>query len=262
MRPILPITDSKSRWDHYSAAPLIRDGSVYVGSRDGCVHALSLESGAKVRDYCSSDEITARPVIDGGKIYYASFDGNVYAARLSDGQMLWKHETYGALTRDLVLAGNRIVAGSRSYDLMAIDKRSGHRLWTHYDWWSWIDSVPEIHGDELLIGSSDSQRVYRLNTVNGRTVWATFIGGWAWPRPSLGKTVVYAGFVGTTMPYVGKRIGGLAALDARTGRIKWMINSKPRADSPIYGFAAAPLVALGKVYVADLDGTVFAFPAK
>lgn len=261
-QPILPIDNQQSRYDEYSATPVAHAGVLYVGSRDGCVHALNTTSGAKVHDYCATDSITAAPVIDGGQIYYASLDGKIYAARLSDGSSLWTYDTKGAVPHDLAQAGKLIIAGSRSYDLVAIDKSNGQRAWTHYIWWSWFDSFADVGRRDVLTGSSDAQRIYDLDASTGRPIWTTFLGGWAWPKPARSKSLVYAGLIGTEMPYVGKRVGGLAALDARTGALQWVYRT-PHGDKDIeWGFAASPLVVGNRVYAADLRGTVFAFEAQ
>ena len=265
LKPLFPLTDLSSpdsRWDHYSAAPVIHAGIVYVGSRDGCIHALTQTDGTKVRDYCHDEEITGSPVVESNRLYYPSFDGNVYAVRLSDGKPIWKYDTHGAVPRDLKLSGDRILAGSRSYDLVAIDKTRGSGAWTRHSWWGWVDSVPEVHARDLLIGSSDAQRIYDLDAANGRPIWTTFVGGWAWPKPTRAKTMVYAGLIGTAQPYVGKRRGGLAALAARTGRLEWVFQTPHGDKDAVYGFAAAPLVIANRLYAADLNGTVFAFPAR
>lgn len=261
-QPILPIDNPKSRYDEYSAAPVADAGILYVGSRDGCVHALSTTTGAKVRDYCATDSVTGKPVIERGNLYFPSFDGKVYALRLSDGSPLWTYDTKGAVPHDLALAGKLILAGSRSYDLVAIDKSTGRRVWTRYVWWSWVDSFADVGRHDVLTGSSDAQRIYDLNASTGRPVWTTFLGGWAWPKPARSRSVIYAGLVGTAMPYVGKRVGGLAALDARTGALQWIYRT-PHGNNDIEsGFATSPLVVGNRVYAADLGGTILAFEAK
>ncbi len=262
IKALTDLSDFNSRWTHYSAAPIIRAGIVYVASRDGCVHALNTSDGSKVRDYCGDEEITGAPVIDANRLYYPSFNGNIYAVRLSDGAPVWKYDTHGALPRDLVLAGDRLLAASRSYDLVAVDKRSGTARWKMHSWWGWVDSVPEVHSRDLVIGSSDAQRIYDVDTATGRPIWQTFVGGWAWARPTRDGNSVYAGLVGTEQHYVGKRRGGLAALDARTGRLKWLLETQHTDGVAAYGFASAPLVVGGILYAADLNGTVFALPAN
>jgi outer membrane protein assembly factor BamB len=162
----------------------------------------------------------------------------------------------------LVPSGELLLAASRSYDLVAIDRRKGSLRWKMHSWWGWVDSVPEVHLRDLVIGSSDAQRIYDLNAATGRPIWQTFLGGWAWPRPTRAGQTVYAGLIGTEQRYVGKRRGGLAALDTRTGRLKWLFETPHANGVALYGFAAAPLVVGRSVYAADLNGTVFAFPVQ
>ncbi|HET9640350.1 MAG TPA: PQQ-binding-like beta-propeller repeat protein [Allosphingosinicella sp.] len=255
----LEIGDRNSLWDHYGASPVIRGKHAYVGSRDGCLYAFETTSGRQARRICTEGQITATPVVADGRLFFASFDGHVYAARLTDGAILWKRDARGAVPRDLALAGGRILAGSRSYDLLALDPESGRPEWTRYVWFSWIDSPPLVSAGKLYIGSSDSRRVFALDSASGRPLWTTRVPGWAWARPAAGATAVYAGAVGTTGRYVGRRDGALAAIDRRDGRLRWRLDVASPKGAALHGFAAAPLVAGGRLYAADLSGTVYAF---
>jgi outer membrane protein assembly factor BamB len=257
--PRLGIGDPNSRWDHYGSSPVLSGGVAYVGSRDGCLYAFDGRSGRQERRICTGDRITATPVVANGRVFFASFDGHVYAARLADGTILWKRDARGAVPGDLALAGGHILAGSRSYDLLALAQDSGEPAWSRYVWFSWIDASPLVSVGKLYIGSSDSRRIVALDAASGRRLWATRVPGWAWARPALGVTAVYAGAVGTTTRYVGRREGALAAIDRPDGRLRWLFEPAHAPDAVLYGFAAAPLVAGGKVYAADLSGTVFAF---
>jgi outer membrane protein assembly factor BamB len=256
----LPAEDPKSRGDHYSSSAVVAGDSVYAGSRDGCVYRFNAESGATIGRYCATDLITATPVVDGDRVYFASFDHYVYAAERDTGRIVWKRDTHGAVPRDLALAGHNILAGSRSYDLTAFDKTTGEPAWTRYYWFSWVDSVPNVVGSTIYIGSSDSLRVYAIDAGTGKKLWESQVPGWSWARPAVGKSTVYASVTGTAMQYVGPRSGGFAAIDRQTGRPRWMIESKkPEKAGAIYGFASAPVVANGRVFAADLDGNVSAF---
>ena len=83
--------------------------------------------------------------------------------------------------------------------------------------------------------------------------------GWAWARPAVGRTTVYAAVTGTAGPYVGPRAGGFAAIDRKSGKLRWFVPSEKPDKAPVYGFASAPVVENGMVYAADLAGHVFAF---
>ena len=122
---------------------------MYVGSRDGCIHAFLLQDGTGEQLFCSSDIITSTPVVQGGTVYFGSFDGHVYAARAGQG-IVWNHDMHGAVTTDLGLAGGRIIAGSRSYDLSGLSLRAGAATWTHYFWFSWVEFSPAVVGSRIL----------------------------------------------------------------------------------------------------------------
>jgi outer membrane protein assembly factor BamB len=258
----VPITSRNSEWDHYSAAPILSDGKLFVGSRDGCVHVLRAADGVEQRKTCIGSAITGTPIVEGGRVYFAGLDGIVRAVRIGDGASLWTYDTHGAVPRDLGSAGPLILAGSRSYDLVAIDKRTGRRAWTHYVWWSWVDAAPNVGRSDILIGSSDAQRVYRLDQRTGRAMWTTRVNGWAWTRPERGNRIEYTVTNGTTTNYVGKRDGGLSALDLRSGRLEWRFSTEHRADDALFGFAAPPLAFAGRLFAADLNGSLFAFKAE
>jgi outer membrane protein assembly factor BamB len=167
---------------------------------------------------------------------------------------------HGAVTTDLGLAAGRIIAGSRSYDLSGLTLRAGVPAWTRYFWFSWVESSPAVAGPQIYIGSSDACSVYSFDARTGAKRWQSRVPGWSWPRPAIGNRAIYAGVIGTTEAYVGVRKGGLAALDRRTGRLKWIFSSSPPAESGSwYGFAASPLARRGMVFAADLRGDVYAF---
>ncbi len=79
-----PATGAK-RWE-YATGDVIRgtspavadDGTIYLGSDDGLIHALTAE-GALIRTYATGAPIIASPVLSGGKLYAGSTDGKLYA---------------------------------------------------------------------------------------------------------------------------------------------------------------------------------------
>ena len=256
------MSDPASRWDHYSSSVVLFDGLAVVGSRDGCVYTLNQHDGAVRQRICSKDSIASTPVVTGGRVYFTSFDHKLYAAELNTGAISWTHDLRAAAPGDLTLVDGRIVAGSRTYDLTAHDPATGEVEWTNYFWFSWIDSAPVADRGQLFVGSSDGLRIFAIDPATGRTGWSTFLGGWAWARPAFDARNVYAGAVGNpNLPYIGPRIGGLAAADRATGRLKWIFRPPHDRGAAISGFASGPLAANGRVFAADLEGNVYALPA-
>ena len=260
-KPRLPIDDPQSRWSHFGSSPVIAKGLAIVGSRDGCVHAFDARTGRARHRICSKDEITAAPVVIGDNVYFGSFDHHVYAANLRTGRALWTADMKEPVTSDLLRVGDAILAGSRSYDLSALHLGTGKRLWNRYVWFSWIDASPVLEGQLLVIGSSDAQRIFAMDAADGRVRWKSFIGGWAWARPAIGERTIYAGAVGTSMHYVGRREGALAAIDRTNGHVTWLFKPPHDPKAVMSGFAAAPVLADDTLIAADLEGNVYAFAA-
>jgi outer membrane protein assembly factor BamB len=253
----LPITDAHSEWDHYSSAAAVAGGLVLAGGRDGCVHALDRSSGQRRWRTCVGKMVTATPAIADGAVYFGAYDGRAYALSLADGSERWRHDTRGAIPRDAVVAGRKILFGSRSYDLVALDRKTGAPAWSRYFWYSWVDSPPVASGGTIFVGSSDALSVQALAADGGRRLWSAPLPGWAWAGPALGASSLYAGLVGTRS-YIAPRDGGLAAIDRRTGTLRWLFQPEASGDAVTSGFASAAVVDGRRVYAADLGGNVYA----
>jgi outer membrane protein assembly factor BamB len=258
LAPRLPLNDPHSNFDHYTSAAVVEGGTVVVGSRDGCVYAFAAAGGARRWRSCVGRLITGTPAIAGGLVYFGAFDGRAHALSLATGVERWRYDTHLPIPRDAVVAGRNVLFGSRSYDLVALDRATGRLAWTRYFWFSWVDSPPVLDRGTLYVGSSDSLAVRALDPATGRVLWQAAVPGWTWPRVAPGVTALYAAIVGTDVNFA-PRVGALAAFDKGTGRLLWLFRSERAAGHNPYGFAAAPVVAGGRLFAADLEGRVYAF---
>jgi len=55
------------------------DGTVYVGSNDNSVYALSAEDGTELWYFKTGAQVSSSPAVVDGTVYVGSFDNNVYA---------------------------------------------------------------------------------------------------------------------------------------------------------------------------------------
>ena len=81
-RPVFPEHDAKSWRDQTGGSesyPVIANGVVYIGARDGQLHAFDASSKIQVWTYQLGDFVEATPAISDGILYAASGDGSVYA---------------------------------------------------------------------------------------------------------------------------------------------------------------------------------------
>jgi outer membrane protein assembly factor BamB len=255
--PRLEIHQEGSKWDHYSSSAAVDDRLAVVGSRDGCVHAVDVRTGAARWRSCTEDLVTATPVLTRDAVYYAGYDGRAYAVARADGQELWRYETGQAIPRDVVLAGENVVVGSRTYDLFALNARTGARAWQRHVWYSWIDSPPVLADGRLYVGTSDAVHVFAFDAATGARVWASPVPGWTWGGVAVGADTVYAPITGGG--YSAPRAGGFVAIDRETGALLWLRESADPEGDGVFGFGARPAVLENRVFAADLNGQVYAF---
>lgn len=81
-RPIIPNYNAEL-WRSFTVAsesyPVIANAYVYIGSRDGKIHAININSKTKVWTHQVDGPVDAAPAISDGMLYIASVDGSVYA---------------------------------------------------------------------------------------------------------------------------------------------------------------------------------------
>ncbi len=81
-RPVIPQYNA-NLWRRYTAGsesfPITANNFVYIGARNGKIHAIDVASKTEVWSYQVSGPVNAAPAISEGFLYAASTDGSVYA---------------------------------------------------------------------------------------------------------------------------------------------------------------------------------------
>jgi outer membrane protein assembly factor BamB len=255
--PRLPIDQEDTQYDRYASAVTENDGTLYVGGRDGALHALDAKTGHERWRFATQDIITSAPAVDRDTVIVASFDNHIYGVDAKTGQPRWQRDLKGAIPGDVVVADGLALAGSRSYDLYALDVATGEPRWQYYYWFSWIESPPRVVDDTAYVGSSDALSLFAFDVRTGKLRWQRKVPGWAWPQPAVEGDVVYVATIGIG-PATSRRQGTVTAIDRTDGDILWVYRGNPIEGAPQWGFAAAAVADDEFVYAADLEGTVTA----
>jgi outer membrane protein assembly factor BamB len=253
----LPFDNPKSRYDRFGSDVTVAGGRLYLGTHDGRVVAIDPARGEKAWEFASGDSVLAAPAVEGDRVFFGSFDGQVYVLDAGTGKLVWKRDTKGAVVSTPAVVGDRVVVGNRSYDLVGLDARTGEPLWTRYVWFSWVESSASARDGVVYVGSSDAAAVYAFDARTGERRWKTDVYGWAWGQPAVTDARVYAG-TASQKGYLAGHKGLVVAMDRATGRPAWHYAAEPAATGS-YGFPGSPAVGAGLVFVAGLDGKVYAF---
>jgi outer membrane protein assembly factor BamB len=143
-----------------ASSPVIAEGRAYVGSDDGHVHCMDLQSGEPIWAFPTDDMIEAPPLVLDGKVYIGSSDFFFYALDALTGELQWKYET-----DDKILGGanwlegpdgkKRVVVGSYDTHLYCFDAISGDKLWA-YQTDNFVHGTPAVEGNHIAFGGCDA----------------------------------------------------------------------------------------------------------
>src|SRR5260370_36616942 len=91
---------SQIKWKFHTtgrviASSAVAGGTVYVGSTDGSLYALDLDTGTPKWKFNTKARITSSPAVSGGIVYFESYDGKFYALDAISGQKKWEFQTGG-----------------------------------------------------------------------------------------------------------------------------------------------------------------------
>lgn len=264
------------RWKFHTGAkvlssPAVSGTTLFVGSADHFVYALSTVDGSVMWRYKTGGAVNSSPAVAAGTVFVASLDGQVYALDANDGRLKWKFTTggerrfsapgiHGTMPRtesmpdpfDVFLSSPTVLAqtvyvGSGDHRIYALDAQSGALRWK-FETGNVVHASPAVAAGVLYIGSWD-RNLYALDATTGALIWKFQTGD---------DTDIYnqvgiassAAVAGDTV-FFGCRDGHFYAVDAKTGTEKW------KHDNKMGWVIASPAVDHGIVYFPTSDGERF-----
>lgn len=267
----LPSHDAPWRYDWAESSPVIKGNTLYVGSADGSLYAVSLYSGEVKWKFDASSPMRADPTVSGNLVYTTTWDGQLYALNRRTGERAWSYKVEPGQWGDVMFVSSpsvvdgKVIVGNRNSNLYAFDAATGDVVWKHFYGGTWIESSV-IHGDEegtFFTGTSDALMVAKHDAATGDVIWQTPLGGWSWATPTLADDTVYIGSTGYNYPdatwTLPKR--GFAAVDTQSGEIKWSYEpAEVEGPDVVHGGVNSKVaVKNDMVFVGDLDGTLYVF---
>lgn len=210
--------------------PVIFGEAVLVGSQDGTVYALDLESGCAHWTFKADIEVRSAIAVNdtGERAYFGDIKGQVYAIDPRNGELQWK--TLADPHPDVTLTGSPRLFEDRLYvplsskewasaadpgyecctfrgGVVAIDAASGEIQWTAYA----IPQTPEPTGEKTALGSA------RYHPA-GAPIWNS-------PTIDEQRRLLYVGTgEGYTSP-ASDYSDAVIAFDLDTGQMMWHYQS-------------------------------------
>jgi len=252
------------------SSPAIANDLAYVGSTDGYLYAIDLNSGAMRWKFETKARVVSTPAVAGGLVYFSSYDGWFYAIDALTGKLKWRFKNAGErrfeathihgslpvaetmpdpfdcyLSSPAVWNGN-VYFGSGDGNIYALDAATGNVKWRFHTG-DVVHASPAISGGTLFIGSWDSY-FYAIDAASGKEKWRFKTGVDPDIHNQVGIQSSAAIADGTV--YFGCRDSNLYALDVATGKKRWSFSTKSS------WVISSPAVLDGKVYFATSDSAL------
>jgi eukaryotic-like serine/threonine-protein kinase len=200
---------SKIKWKFQTggqviSSPAVVKGTAYVGSTDGNLYAIDLESGAQKWNLELGVRATSSPAVENGIIYLGTYSGRFYAVDAATGKLKWKFLTEG----ERRFAGKHLHGSEPAAETMP-------------DPFDFYLSSPAVWNGAVYFGSGDGN-VYALDAASGTLKWKFHTGDVVHASPAISDGTL---FIGSWDSY-------FYALDAASGKEKWRF--KTGEDHEIY----------------------------
>ena len=201
------------------------------------------------------------PSTDESRVFFGSRSHEVVALDRSTGVERWRART--PVSTQYTEGLNTIVAGDvvaiADVQVYAFDRRTGAPAWSSEGTGGDQLGLTSIATDGATVyAPSFRNRVYAIDAAHGTQRWMTQLPGNDMStsfRPAVYDGAVYVGIKRFGNPTTG----GLAALDAATGAIRWVKEFDPGYTGALYGCLGYSAFYGSTVIVASEDGRIYAF---
>jgi len=243
LRPPLRLIWNYSTKGPIMGSPVVADGIVFVGSRDGKLYALDAKRGSEVWHLRTGDRIESTPAVAGHMVFIGSHDGRVYAAVRDSGRRLWQREVGSPIRSSATIVDGRLFIGNRQGQVIALRAESGELLW-QVQTGAEVSAVPASANGAVIVGSWDG-RIYALAADTGAQLWECLTEG------SVASSAALDGGVA----YCGSDDGHLYAIAEHDGEVYWRVKLGSQVRS-------SPALAAGRLVVGCVDGRIACLSAS
>lgn len=168
----------------YSTPVIDGNRTVFIGSTDASIYAVSSATGGSLWSYKADSAIVGTPALDGsGAIFFNSLL-TVYALDASTGRLKWTFANSGGqLSSSSLVATGTVLYSTTNQTLTALNSTNGGLLWQYPV--SLFASAAVGPSGNIVAGSNSDGRLLSLFS-NGSVFWSQALGP-MWGTPTVGE---------------------------------------------------------------------------
>ena len=198
----------KLRWsyqadDSIESSAAIVNGTVYFGSMDGSLNAVSLADGKPRWRYAveyttpdSSDTFASyiqesSPCVSNGMVYVGDLNGTLHAVDARTGKVKWTFKTDGEIKSSPNCYDNRIYFGSYDTYLYCLAADTGELIWK-FATEGPVHSTPSISQGKVFVSGCD-ETFRAIDVKTGEQLYALPLGGYTGASAAIRGSNVFVG---------------------------------------------------------------------
>ena len=207
----------------------IADGTVFVGSMDGDLHAIDLATGTSRWTYKAADSIKSSPSVARGSVFFGDERGVFHAVDARTGEKRWVFQTDSGIVSSANVSDGKVLFGSYDNHLYSLSAADGALRW-RVETEGFVHATPavaELPGGAVAVSSGCDGFLRLVRVDDGREVRSVAMGGYVAASPAVRDGVAYLGTFQNT----------ILAIDLAKGEIVWTYEADDR-HFPYYASAA------------------------
>lgn len=243
------------------SSPLLIKNTLYFGSWDNRVHAISAKTGRQRWSFEGDGQFNTAPAYWKGMIYIASYGGTVYGLDARTGKMRWSAESHSSFgSREFFYASpavayGRVYIGNSDGTMYVYGAKTGKLRWAR-PLGTYIYSGAAIWKRRVFVGTYDGT-FYALDAATGDVIWQRSAPSAVHAPPTVMNGLVYFAVCSSCGQAAQRAVkhgpDGTYALNARTGKVVWHFSG---------GKFANPVVADSKRIYVTGRANVFAMKSR
>jgi serine/threonine protein kinase len=225
--------------DAVDGSPIIHNGNIYAGSRDGHLYALDGRTRRELWRYDAGAPLRSTPTLHGDTLFFGDDHGTMHAVQSAGGMARWRIPLRGKIFASAAAGAGLIISATQAGRIVALNPNNGETIWEHFDGSPFYASPALL--SNLVIIANGSGLIKGLEIASGKLLWTFQASGQVRATPACEDGLAL----------VAALDGSVALLDIRTGERLWQRS----LGVPI---SASPILTRDRAFAAGQEGAVFA----
>ena len=227
----------------YVPSATVGYGKIFVGSRDGVLHAMDARTGDAIWNQALTIGDLFGPAVAHNRVYVVSDANELFAIDEETGNVIWTKNI--PASPSINVADDRLFVAAFNGSFYCVNATSGATLWTRdfVGAGTYIITHPALAYNRVFLGA------LCLNETDGAILWNMTLSGQqgigSRNFPAVGDGKVFIGINDT-----------MFCLEAISGSVIWNYTIGGEV------FRAPPAIAYGKLFIPSTDGFFYCLDVK